>query len=47
MEDLPIAAGLQILNCDSYSKGQHRTYRNTTTPFDSRALIDNAFAKLL
>jgi hypothetical protein len=47
MDELPMAAGLQILNCESYSKGQHRTYRNDSTPFDSRALIDNALAKLL
>jgi hypothetical protein len=47
MEELPIAAGLQILDCDSYAHGQQRTYRNAATQFDSRALIDNAFAKLL
>jgi hypothetical protein len=47
MEELPIAAGLQILDCDSYAAGHQRTYRNDASPFDSRALIDKAFAKLL
>jgi hypothetical protein len=47
MEELPIAAGLQILDCDSYANGYQRTYRNSSALFDSRALIDNAFEKLL
>jgi len=47
MEELPIAAGLQILDCESYANGHQRIYRNDAVQFDSRALIDSALAKLL
>lgn len=47
MEELPIAAGLQILDCDSYANGHQRTYRNDAAQFDSKAIIDEAFSKLL
>lgn len=48
MEDLPFAAGLQIIHADDYSKGIERTWtRNQRAgSFDSLALIEDAFSKL-
>jgi len=49
IEDLPLAAGLQIIDADLYSKGVRRVHArsNTAADFDSRALIDDAFKKLI
>jgi len=44
--EMPIAAGLQIIDADLYSKGINRVYSRTSTPFDSLSLIDKAFEKL-
>jgi len=46
MEELPIAAGMQIIDADLYTKGIHRVYKTTSNRFDSRQLIDEAFSKL-
>jgi hypothetical protein len=43
MEELPISAGLQIIDCDLYSKGIHRTYVNNSPSFDSLRIIEDAF----
>ena len=47
MEELPISAGLQIIDADLYAKGINRIYTRNTPSFDSRALIDDALQKLL
>lgn len=46
MEDLPIAAGLQIIDAELYSKGIDRVYVSSKPAFDSLALIDKALKKL-
>ena len=48
MEELPFAAGLQIIHADDYSKGIERTWtRNECAgSFDSLAIIEEAFSKL-
>lgn len=48
MEELPFAAGLQIIHADDYSKGIGRTWtRNERVgSFDSLTIIEEAFSKL-
>jgi len=46
MEELPIAAGLQIINAESASKGIARQWANSGSLFDSALVIDEAFKKL-
>jgi hypothetical protein len=43
MEEIPFAAGLQIIDAEHYSNGIPRVYRNSTNSFDSEALINEAF----
>lgn len=45
--EMPISAGLQIIDADLYSKGIDRVYTRSAPSFDSKALIDDAFKKLL
>jgi hypothetical protein len=45
MEEVPIFAGLQIIDADLYVKGIHRYYRSDRN-FDSAAFIDNEINKL-
>ena len=47
MEELPISAGMQIIDADLYTKGIPRVYRPQRSDFDSRQLIDEAFSKLI
>jgi hypothetical protein len=46
--DMPIAAGLQIIDADLYAKGIPRVYSRSSTRvnFDSLHLIDERFASL-
>ena len=47
MEELPLAAGLQIIDADLFSKGIHREWTGGGgSRFDSSSLIDEAFKKL-
>jgi len=46
MEELPISAGLQIIDADLYSKGIDRVWASGSQEFDSMRLIDEAFQKL-
>lgn len=48
MDEIPLAAGLQIIDADLYSKGVERVYArgNTAADFDSLRLIDETFSKL-
>ena len=48
MEEIPLAAGLQIIDADLYAKGVERVYsrNNTRADFDSLHLIDETFSKL-
>lgn len=48
MEELPVAAGLQIIDADLFSKGIHREWTNGggSSHFDSAAVIEEAFQKL-
>jgi hypothetical protein len=48
MWEVPFAAGLQILDADSFSRGVPRLYvrGNPQADFDSLAAIESAFAKL-
>jgi hypothetical protein len=48
MEEIPLAAGLQIIDADLYAKGVERVYTrgNPDADFDSLRLIDETFAKL-
>lgn len=46
MEDIPIAAGLQIIDADLFAKGIHREWTSGGSRFDSAAVIDEAFKKL-
>jgi hypothetical protein len=48
MEEIPLAAGLQIIDADLYAKGIERVYArgNTSADFDSMRLIEETFSKL-
>jgi len=46
MEELPIAAGLQIINAELMSRGITRCWAGGSSHFDSSAVIDEAFKKL-
>jgi hypothetical protein len=46
MEELPLSAGLQIMDADLYAKGVQRVYRSAGPSFDSMRIIEDAFAKL-
>lgn len=46
MEELPVSAGLQIMDADLYAKGVQRVYRQTGPSFDSMRIIDEAFKNL-
>lgn len=48
MEDLPFAAGLQILHADDYAHGRRRVWSRdkAVSAFDSMQLIEDAFSKL-
>jgi len=48
MEELPFAAGLQIIHADDYSKGIERRWcrDERAGSFDSLAIIEEAFSKL-
>ena len=46
MEELPIAAGLQIIDADLFAKGIPREWTSGGSRFDSSTLIDEAFKKL-
>lgn len=48
MEDLPFAAGLQIIHADDYANGVERQWTNDSRrpSFDSLATIEAAFSKL-
>lgn len=47
MDDLPLAAGLQIIDADLYAKGIERVYcrGNAKSNFDSLRVIEEAFQK--
>ena len=46
MEELPIAAGLQIINAEKTTRGDHRVWAKNSSRFDSGVIIDEAFKKL-
>ena len=48
MENLPFAAGLQILHADDYAHGRRRVWSRDkeASAFDSMSLIEDAFSKL-
>ena len=48
MDELPLAAGLQIIDADLFAKGIERVYSrgNAKANFDSLRIIDEAFKKL-
>lgn len=48
MEELPFAAGLQIIHADDYSNGRERRWsrNNRAGSFDSLATIEERFSKL-
>jgi len=48
LEDLPFAAGLQILHADDFAHGRKRVWgrNNRATDFDSLAAIEAAFQNL-
>jgi hypothetical protein len=48
LEDLPFAAGLQIIHADDTAHGRRRIWKrnNRATDFDSVAAIDEALAKI-
>jgi hypothetical protein len=48
MWQIPFAAGLQILDADSFSHGVPRLYlrRSPNADFDSLAAIESAFEKI-
>ena len=48
LEDLPFAAGLQIIHADDAAHGRKRAWsrNNRATDFDSVAAIDEALARL-
>jgi hypothetical protein len=47
MEDIPIAAGLQIIDADLFSKGINRMWTSGGSCFDSATVIDEAFKNLI
>jgi hypothetical protein len=46
MEEVPIAAGLQIIDAELYANDIPRTYVRNRQSFDSLSLIDEAIRKL-
>ena len=46
MEELPIAAGLQIINAEMMTRGATRIWAKNSSRFDSGVIIDEAFKKL-
>jgi len=48
MEELPFAAGLQMIHADDYANGVERrwTRNERAGSFDSMAIIEDAFSKL-
>ena len=48
MEELPFAAGLQMIHADDYQNGVERrwTRNERAGSFDSLAIIEEAFSKL-
>lgn len=47
MEELPISAGLQIIDADLYAKNIPRLYRvDGAGAFDSLRIIEEAFSKI-
>lgn len=48
IEELPLSAGLQIIDANLFAKGIDRVYSrgNTAADFDSLALIDETLEKL-
>ena len=46
MEEIPYAAGLQIIDADLFAKGINRMWTSGGSHFDSSAVIDEAFKKL-
>jgi hypothetical protein len=44
--EMPIAAGMQVIDADLYSKGINRVRTRNGPAFDSLMLIDKAFEKL-
>ena len=48
MQELPLSAGLQIIDADLYAKGVDRVYARgrESLNFDSMAMIESAIAKL-
>jgi len=47
MEELPIAAGLQIIDADLFAKGINRMWTSGGSHFDSAVVIDEAFKNLI
>ena len=47
MEEIPIAAGLQIIDADLFSKGINRMWTSGGSCFDSATVIDEAFKNLI
>jgi len=48
MEELPIAAGLQIINAEMMSRGIPRCWAGSgSSHFDSAVVIDEAFKNLI
>lgn len=46
MEELPLSAGLQIIDAELYANDIQRVYVRNKPSFDSLALIDEAIKKL-
>lgn len=46
MEELPISAGLQIMDAEFFSKGIPRAYRHAGNSFDSQRLIEETLEKV-
>jgi len=47
MEEIPIAAGLQIINAEVVANGARRYWRSEDASFDSVRVIEDAFSKLI
>jgi hypothetical protein len=49
VEELPFAAGLQIIHADDYAHGRARTWERNRRrqDFDSLAIVEDAFSKLV
>jgi hypothetical protein len=45
MDDVPIAAGLQIINAEAMQSGSTRYWRTAKASAESLAIIDQALAK--